>query len=67
MESGDIFLIGFLAVVFIIAFVGQLRLCLKSEKVLNRLVPTLILVGIEVICIIIILVTGADSEAAEGI
>jgi len=67
MESGDIVLIVFVLGLFAAGFAGQLRLCLKSEKVITRLIPAIILVGIEVICIIIILVVGADNEAAEGI
>lgn len=67
MESGDIILVIFALGLFAAGFAGQMHLCLKSDSLISKLLPAIILLGIELICIIIIFATGADSEPAEGI
>lgn len=67
MESGDIILIVFVLGLLAAGFMIQFSLCRKSDKVLTKLWPAIILVGIEIICIVVILVTGADSEPAQEI
>ena len=45
-------------------FAVQFALCLKAKKVITRLVPLLVLIGIEIICVIVILVAGTGSDEA---
>lgn len=67
MNAGDILAFVFLGLLGVGGFAGQLHLCNKAEKVITRLVPAIILLGIELVCLIVILVVGAASEPAEGI
>lgn len=45
------------------AFAVQLSLCLKSNTVMARLWPVIILTGIEIICGILVLAVGDKTEA----
>ena len=44
------------------AFAGQLALCLKGNRVITRLLPVIILTGIEIVCGIIVVAVGDKTE-----
>ena len=45
------------------AFAAQLFWCFRAKRILTRLAPVLILLGIEIICVIVIFVAGSESDA----
>ena len=44
------------------AFAGQLALCIKGQKWITRLLPVIILTGIEIVCGIIVIAVGDKTE-----
>lgn len=46
----------------VVAFAGQLFLCIKGQRWITRLLPVIILTGIEILCGVIVVAVGDKTE-----
>lgn len=56
--------LGFICAVI---FGVQLALCIKASKIMTKLWPVIILSGLELVCLIIVLLVGLRSDTATVI